>query len=327
MVGVDSDEILAARRLGTQIGMWQLERVLGSGGMATVFLGRRSDGQAGAVKLLHTDLIGISEVRKRFLREGPIGSALIAVGPLCRGLPQIWETGVAEDGTAYMVMELLEGETVAERLARSGPFPLEHALWVAQQVLDVLVLAHEHGIVHRDLKPENLHIGLDGHVKVLDFGIARVLQDLPDGAELPEKTRTKTGTAMGTCQYMPPEQARGNVAAIDGRTDIFSLAATLFHLLSGQLIHGRLIDASLLIASATARVKPLAAVAPSLPPAVCAVVDRGLVFESAQRYPDAATMRLDVQALRAGRAPPYVSAIAAGTVPPGAAWSPPSRSR
>ncbi len=314
MTMVDPDEELALQRIGTQIGTWTLERLLGIGGMASVFLGRRTDGTVAAVKLLHTYLQGIDELRNRFLREGPIGAALSAVGPLCQGLPQILESGLTDDGIAYLVMELLDGETVFERLNRMGSMPVGQVLWLAHQVLDVLVVAHEYGVIHRDLKPENLHLGNDGRLKVIDFGIARVLEELPDGTGvLPEKTRTKTGTAMGTCQYMAPEQAIGHVREIDGRTDLFSLGATMFHLISGQGIRGDLIDASLLIAAATQPPPLLATGAP----AVDAVVNRALVFEKTQRYPDALTMRRDIQALRSGREPPYVLAVGEGRVRPG----------
>jgi serine/threonine protein kinase len=315
---VDPDEELAAQRVGTRIGSWTLERVLGIGGMASVFLGRRADGWVAAVKILHPYLHTNDELKKRFLREGPIGSALAAVGPLCEGLPQVLESGEAEDGTSYLVMELLEGETVFDRLARMGTFPIGQVLWLAQQVLDVLVVAHAYGVVHRDLKPENLHLGTDGRLKVLDFGIARVLEELPDGiGGLPDKTRTKTGVAMGSCQYMAPEQAIGHIREIDGRTDLFTLGATMFHLLSGRYIHGDLMAANLVIAAATQQAPSLASVAPSVPPSVCAAVDRALSFVKTQRYPDAETMRSDVHALRSGCEPPYITAIAEGRIPPG----------
>lgn len=315
---VDMDEQLAAQRIGTQIGAWRLERVLGIGGMASVFLGRRSDGWVAAVKVIHSYLNNREDLRTRFMREGPIGSALAAVGPLCEGLPQVLESGVAEDGTAYLVMELLEGETVFDRMARTGTLPIGQVLWLAHQVLDVLVVAHAYGVIHRDIKPENLHIGNDGRLKVLDFGIARVLESLPDGTgALPEKIRTKTGTAIGSCEYMASEQALGDIREIDGRTDLFAVGATMFRLLSGQPLHGPLIDASLLIAAATQQAPPLAMVAPFVPPAVCAVVDRALAFAKTARYPDAATMRFDVHALRTGREPPYVAAIAQGRIQPG----------
>lgn len=314
---MDADEELAARRVGEHIGSFRLERVLGVGGMASVFLGRRADGFSVAVKVLHPYLQQHEELRKRFLREGPIGSALLAVGPLCEGLPQIFESGFAADGSAYLVMEVLEGETVWDRLARVGSLPVGQVLWVAQQVLDVLVVAHAHGVVHRDLKPENLHLGSDGRLKVLDFGIARVLDGLPDGAALPDKTRTKTGIALGSTPYMASEQASGKIRDIDGRTDLFALGATMFHLLSGRRIHGDLDGTELLIAAASKRPPLLGSVAPALPPQVCGVVDRSLSFSKERRYPDAVTMRGDVAALRSGREPPYVAAIVAGKIQPG----------
>ncbi len=314
---MDPDEVIAAQRVGSSVGDWKLERVLGVGGMASVFAARRADGRAAAVKLLHAYLHGIDEIEKRFLREGPIGQALAAVGPKCAGLPQIWESGVTPEGTAYLVMEILDGETVFDRLARVGVMPVDHVLWIAQQVLEVLVLAHGHGVVHRDLKPENLLVTHGGQVKVLDFGIARVLQDLPNQASLPEKTRTRTGTAMGSSWYMAPEQAIGNISAIDGRTDLFSLGATMYHLLAGRPIHGDLFDANLLIATATAQAAPLASVAPDVDAHVCAVVDRAIAFKGAERYPDASIMKVDVYSLRSGREPPYAAAVLAGKIRPG----------
>jgi serine/threonine protein kinase len=316
---MDADEELAARRIGARIGAWTLERVLGIGGMASVFLGRRFDGYAAAVKILHAHFNDVEALRKRFLREGPIGSALAAVGPLCEGLPQVLESGTLEDGTAYLVMELLEGETFFDRMARVGALPAGEVVWLAQKVLEVLVIAHAYGIVHRDLKPENLHLGMDGRFKVLDFGIARVTEALPDGTgELPENTLTKTGTALGSCEYMAPEQACGRVREIDGRTDLFGLGATMFRLLSGQGIHGDLQGMMLAMAAGARAAPPLGSVAPAVPESVCAVVDRALAFAQAQRYPDAVTMRVDVAALRSGRDPPYVRAIAEGRIHPGA---------
>ncbi len=303
----ESDEDLAAKRIGTTIGTWTIERLLGIGGMASVFLGRRADGYVAAIKILHTYLHDSSELRKRFLREGPIGSALATVGPLCEGLPQVYESGVAEDGAAFLAMELLEGETVFDRMARKGVLSVEEVLRVAHKVLDVLVVAHAFGIIHRDLKPENLHVSREGRIKVLDFGIARV-DSLPEGtAELPEKTVTKTGVALGSCEYMAPEQAMGRNQEIDGRTDLFALGATMFRLLAGRYVHGDIEGAGLLVAAATQPAPPLASVAPTIPAEVCAVVDRALVFQKEGRYPDAPTMRFDVYSLRAGKVPPYVS--------------------
>ncbi len=316
---MDPDEERAARRIGARIGAWKLESVLGVGGMASVYLGRRDDGAVGAVKVLHEHFNNVDVFRKRFLREGPIGNALSAMGPVCEGLPQILESGVLDDGTTYLVMEPLVGETVFDRMARVARLPVGEVVWIAQKVLDVLAVAHAYGIVHRDLKPENLHVGSDGRFKVLDFGVARVTESLPDHiGQLPEQTITRTGTALGSCEYMAPEQAIGNIREIDGRTDLFGLGATMYRLLSGRPVHGDLIDASLMIAAATQAVPKLATVAPDLPPAVCAVVDRALAFAKKERYPDAATMRFDVIALSTGREPPYDAAVAAGRIAPGA---------
>lgn len=317
---LDPDEAQARERLGTQIGDWTLESVLGIGGMAVVYLGRRFDGYTGAVKVLHPYLSHVEALRKRFLREGPIGSALAAVGPLCEGLPQIFESGTTPEGTAYLVMEVLQGETIFDRMARLGTLPENEVVWIAHRVLDVLAVAHGYGIVHRDLKPENLHLGMDGRFKVLDFGVARLTEELPAYVgQVPEQTTTRTGTALGSCQYMAPEQAIGNVREIDGRTDLFGLGATMYRLLSGQLIHGDRADAELLIAAATQPAPPLASVAPHLPPAICAVVDRAVAFVKTERYPDAATMRFDVVALEGAREPPYASAVTAGRIKAGAA--------
>ncbi len=316
---MDELEALAAERLGKAMGDWKIERVLGVGAMASVFLGKRTDGSTAALKVLHPHFSDVPEIRKRFLREGPLGSALVTMAPLCDGIPQILEGGVSEDGAAYLAMELLVGETVRERLAKFAWLPVDEVLALAEQVLRVLVVAHDHGIIHRDLKPENLHIGHDGRVKVLDFGIARILDPLPEEVgHLPEMTATKTGVALGTCDYMAPEQALGLIDDIDRRTDLFGLGATLFELLSGRTIHGELPGSRLLIAASTEAAPPLASVAPRVPAIVCAVVDRALAFSKMQRYPDATTMRLDIHALSRGETPPYVQAIAEGRIQAGA---------
>jgi serine/threonine-protein kinase len=336
---VDDLEAAAQKRLGATVDGWRLDSVLGVGGMASVFLARR-DGAIAALKLLHGPLNAVEEVKKRFLREGSIGATLSA-GADVPGLPRMYGSGVASDGTAYLIMELLEGESLWDRMIREPRMRPDEVLAIAEQVLDVLVLAHAHGVVHRDMKPENLHVMNDGSIRVLDFGIARVLDAVPHGIEgLPEMTATKTGVTIGTTEYMSPEQATGIVKDIDGRTDLFGLGATMFRLLSGRVPHGQLGLAEAIIAAATRQIAPLASVSPEVPPDVCAVVDRAVAFEKTQRYPDAETMRGDVRALRKGAPPPYVRAViggrldagapssvarAAGPVDPTVAYAPPSR--
>ncbi len=306
-------------RVGQRIGDWRIERLLGEGAMAIVYAAVRSDGQRAALKVLHPEFSNVAEVRKRFLREGPLGRALATMAPLCEGIPQVFEGGVTEDGAAYLAMELLVGEAVRERLERLGTLPATEVLSLADQVLSVLATAHSYGIVHRDLKPENLHVDASGRVKVLDFGIARVLDPLPDGvAVLPAKTATNAGMMLGTGHYMAPEQAAGMIADIDGRTDLFGLGATLFELLSGRTIHGNLLDARLVVAAATEPAPPLASVAPELELHLCAVVDRALAFAKTERYPHARAMRSDIRALRQGKRPPYVQAVEEGKIKAGA---------
>jgi serine/threonine-protein kinase len=157
---------------------------------------------------------------------------------------------------------------------------------LALQLLDVLAAAHEKAIVHRDLKPANLFLTVDGSLKVLDFGIAR-LRDALGSSE----HATRTGTLMGTPAFMAPEQAQAIAAEIDGQTDLWAVGATMYTLLSGQLVHDGDNSSQLLIRAGTSRAGPLLAVAPRVEPAIAAVVDRALTFEKAGRWPTAGAMR------------------------------------
>jgi serine/threonine-protein kinase len=294
-------------------GRWRIERVLGVGGMGSVLLGRAGDGSQVALKVLHPALNANAEVRKRFLREGFIGNALAGADAI-PGVARMLGSGETEDGVAYLAMEVLEGETLFDRMAREGVVPAAAVLALAEEVLDALVAAHARGVVHRDLKPENIHLGADGRVRMLDFGIARVL----DGIEgLPEKTATATGMIIGTATYMSPEQATGLVSEIDGRADLFGLGATMFRLLSGRPVHGDISETLEVIAAATEAAQPLASVAPGVPPDVAAIVDRSLAFVKHHRYPNAEIMRGDVRAVRAGQPPPYARAVLDGRLRPG----------
>jgi serine/threonine-protein kinase len=293
---VDSDLELARARLGRTVGgRWLLERVLGTGGMGAVYAARGPDGRVAAVKILHPEMGARREVRERFLREGSAASKI--------GHPGVVQMlGEGDGDEAFLAMELLEGETLRDRVRRHGRLPLEEVLDYAAQVLEVLVAAHERGVVHRDLKPDNLFVTLDQRVKVLDFGLARLLDGMP-GQNL-----TRTGVALGTLAYMAPEQALGRRGEIDGRTDLFALGATLFRVLSGRRVHEAESEAELLMAMASRPAPPLGAVAPDVPEAVSAVVDLALAFTRDARYPDARTMLGDLLAVRRGSAPPFATA-------------------
>lgn len=303
----------------TFAGMWRIERVLGTGGMGSVLLGRAADGSQVALKVLHPELNAIAEVRKRFLREGFIGNSLGGADAV-PGVVRVLGSGETPEGLAYLTMEVLQGETLFDRMARTGTMPPGEVLALADQVLETLAIAHARGVVHRDLKPENIHLGSDGRVRMLDFGIARVVDGLTG---LPEKTATKTGMIMGTATYMAPEQATGLIHDIDGRTDLFGLGATMFRLLSGRQVHGDVTEAMEVIAAATEPAPALASVAPGVPHAVAAVVDRSLAFIKFHRYPNAETMRADVRAVLAGGLPPYAQAVLDGRIHAGQPLSQP----
>jgi len=280
----------AFERVGTVLNeKWTLERLLGVGGMAAVYAARHRNGARSAIKVLHPDLARHAEVRERFQREAYAANRVDHPGAV-----KVLDDGVVDDGpdegTAYLVMELLEGESLQDRLERGPPVGEREFLAIAESVLGVLEVAHEQNVVHRDLKPENLFLvdwGQEaGRVKVLDFGLARLL----DG-----QTITSYGLALGTPSFMSPEQAAGRIDEIDGRTDLFALAATGFRLRTGRRIHEGANAVELVGKMAHFAAPKVATYAPDVAPGFARVIDRALEFKRDDRYPDAASMRDDVQ--------------------------------
>jgi eukaryotic-like serine/threonine-protein kinase len=281
------------RRLGTTVrDKWTLERILGVGGMAAVYVGLHRIGRRDALKILHPEAAKREDVCQRFEREAKAVNSFRHPGVV-----EIRDIDVTEDGAPFLVMELLDGESLLDRVDRLKTIPLGDLLDYAAQVLDVLVAAHPQGIIHRDIKPANLYLLRDNRVKVLDFGLARVLD--PEGAS----AWTKTGATLGTTAYMPPEQARGR--HIDGRADLFAVGATMFRLLTGRRVHDASTDFELLMKMAKEPVPPIASVLPALPRDVCRVVDRALAFDRERRYADAASMLEDVRAVRSSERPQH----------------------
>ena len=273
-------------RVGTTVrSKWRLDLLLGVGGMATVYAATHRNGSRAAVKILHAELSINAQLRGRFLREGYLANA---VGH--HGAVKVIDDDIAEDGSLFLVTELLDGETLQDRRVRfGGRLSEDEVLLLADQLLDVLAAAHGKGIVHRDLKPDNIFLTHAGQVKVLDFGIAR-LREMSTVS-----TATKAGATLGTPAYMAPEQARGLWDEVEGRSDLWACGATMFHLLSGRWVHeGRTPNEQLL--SAMTKPAPLcASIAPGASPAVAHVVDRALAFERDDRWPDARTMQLAVR--------------------------------
>jgi serine/threonine protein kinase len=293
---LDEEAELAAQRLGQTVGgRWHLSRVLGVGGMAAVYAAHDESGKLAAIKILHPEMNVRREVRERFLREGYVANRIGHPGVV-----QALEHGDAGD-EAFLVMELLNGETLQARVKRHGKLPPGEVLDFTEQILDVLVSAHDKGVIHRDLKPDNLFVTAEGPIKILDFGLARLLDSVPGDH------KTKSGVALGTLPYMAPEQALGRRSEIDGRVDVFAVGATMFRVLSGRRVHIAESEAELLMAMASRPAPPLASIAPELPADLCAVVDLALAFSRDARYPDARTMLKDVRALRQGARPPFAT--------------------
>ena len=213
---------------GTRLGPYEIVEPLGAGGMGEVYRARDAKLERDvAIKVLPDAFARDADARARFGREAKAVAALSHENILA-----IHDFGTQE-GTAYAVMELLEGETLRAKLD-AGPIPLRQALGYGLQIARGLSAAHEKGIIHRDLKPENLFVRRDGHLKILDFGLAKRIEAAAPGddATVPTEDRTEPGTVLGTVGYMAPEQVRGLPA--DHRSDIFSLGAILYEMLSGR---------------------------------------------------------------------------------------------
>ena len=272
----------ARARVGSVLhSKWRLDVLLGVGGMAAVYAATHRNGSRAAVKILHPELSLNSQVRTRFLREGYVANSVGHDGAV-----KVIDDDASDDGAAFLVMELLDGETLEDRRMRlGGKLSEDEVLSAADQLLDVLAAAHAKGVVHRDLKPENIFLTRAGQVKVLDFGIAR-LRELSTAS-----TATKSGATMGTPYYMAPEQARGLWDEVDGRTDLWALGATMFHALSGTLVHDGRTTNEVLLAAMTKPAPSLGAVAPNISPTVTHLVDRALEFDREARWRDAHHMQ------------------------------------
>jgi serine/threonine-protein kinase len=213
---------------GTQVGAYRVLQRLGAGGMGEVWLAEHTMlGRRAAIKVLHPEYSSNDEVVNRFFNEARSVTSINDPG-----IVQIFDYGHHSDGSAYIVMELLEGEPLDRRLARCGALGLLEALRIMRQIASALGAVHARGIIHRDLKPENVFIVRDSEVdggeraKILDFGIAKLVGD--HGG-----LKTQTQVVMGTPRYMSPEQCRG-AGAIDRRSDVYSLGCLLFALLVGR---------------------------------------------------------------------------------------------
>jgi serine/threonine-protein kinase len=212
---------------GTQIGAYRIVKPLGAGGMSEVWVAEHALlGRRAAIKVLRPRLSRHCHLMQRLFNEARIMTAI--ANP---GIVQVFDFGFHVDGSAYIVMELLDGETLGERLSRLGPLAVGEALRVMRQVASALRAAHAHGVVHRDLKPENIFLARDPdatggvRAKLLDFGIAKLIGD--------DTVITDESMVLGTPPFMSPEQCRG-AAAVEQRSDVYSLGCVLFAMVTGR---------------------------------------------------------------------------------------------
>jgi len=298
---------------GTRLGPYEILAPLGAGGMGEVY--RASDTRLKrqvAIKILPPLVAADPERLARFQREAEVLASLnhphIAA---IYGSEESPSTGSGQAGVKALVMELVEGPTLADRIAQ-GPIPFDEALPIARQIAAALEAAHERGIIHRDLKPANIKVREDGTVKVLDFGLAKLVQ--PDAVSAGDLSQSPTltspalmtgmGMILGTAAYMSPEQARGR--AVDKRTDVWAFGAVLYEMLSGRrAFDGE--DVTDVMAAVVKSAPDWTALPPDVPPHVVALIQRCLEKDRNERIGDIAVARF----LLAGHAPQGPSSGAA----------------
>ncbi len=275
-------------RVGTVLdGKLRLDRVIGEGGMGVVYAGThlRLDRPV-AVKFLAAGLSQSAPSVDRFLREARATSRLTHPNVV-----DVRDVDVAEDGSVYMVLELLEGESLAEHLERCGPLDLADTLALLVPVMDALAAAHAQGIVHRDVKPHNVFLSrdADGRIvpKVLDFGLARF-------ADVGAGTATQSGAIMGTPLYMAPEQALGNTKAVGPRSDVWSTAVMVYECLTNEPpfeVGPEAPATAIVVAVATGDIIPLDRRRPDLPASVWEVLERALTRKPEHRLASITELR------------------------------------
>jgi eukaryotic-like serine/threonine-protein kinase len=300
---------------GKKLGPYEVQSSIGAGGMGEVYRARDARlERVVAIKVLPTSLSADRDRLQRFATEARAAAALNHPNIL-----SIFDIG-NDDGAPYVVSELLEGETLRERL-RTGPLPIRKVVDYASQVARGLAAAHVKGITHRDLKPENLFLTSDGRAKILDFGLAKLTRPEAQGDGEDDATvqaNTEPGLVMGTAGYMSPEQVRGKAA--DQRSDIFSFGAILYEMISGKrAFHGET-AADTMSAILKEEVPELSETARNVPPALERIVQHCLEKNPAQRFHSAGDLAFALEALtetsttsRSGAQPAMAQALDTGS--------------
>jgi serine/threonine-protein kinase len=289
---------------------YALERQLGRGGMATVFLARDlKHDRPVALKVLHAELAHTLGP-ERFLREIQLAARL--QHPHILTVLDSGKATVADGQRLWFTMPFVEGESLRDRLRRERQLPIDAACRIAREAAQALHYAHRHGVVHRDIKPENILLTPDGDTLVADFGIARAL-----GGGLDDARLTETGLTLGTPAYMSPEQASG-VRELDGRTDIYSLGAVLYEMLAGEPPFSGPTPQALLARRVLEDAPPLRRARPSAPEALERTVAQALARTPADRFATAGDFARALERSGLERNEPAQTATAAATAPPAA---------
>jgi serine/threonine protein kinase len=281
--------------IGQTLKHYEVEEQLGKGGMGVVYRARDTRlGRAVALKVLPPEFTKDSDRKSRFFQEARSASAVNHPA-----IAQVYDVDEGPEGL-FIAMELVDGKTV-KSLIQARELDLLGSLEIAMQVGSGLQKAHEAGIVHRDIKPENIVVTPDGHAKILDFGLAKLLEppepkSSPSADEISNMetlAKTQAGFVLGTLRYMSPEQARGQ--AVDHRSDIFSLGVVLYEMVTGQLPFDGATPLDTLHAIAYEETRPVTAIRPNIPPSLQRVVTRCLRKRAQDRYPDARELNSDLK--------------------------------
>jgi len=267
---------------------YQIAQMIGTGGMADVYLGEDLRlSRPVAVKVLRSDLARDPSFLSRFRKE-----ALAAAGLNHPGIVSVYDSG--EDGTnSYIIMELVNGKTLRELLNSPTPPTIDQSLEIVAGILDALNYSHQNGIIHRDIKPGNIMLTDTGDVKVMDFGIARALDDI--GA-----TMTNTWNVVGTAQYLSPEQATGEVA--DARSDIYSVGCLLYELLTSRPPFVGDTPVSIAYQHVSSPFTPPSELNPEIDPGLDTILSVALAKDPAHRYQSAELMLADIKRVMKGQA-------------------------
>ncbi|MCC6995189.1 MAG: protein kinase [Deltaproteobacteria bacterium] len=284
--------------VGETLGSYKLVSKLGEGGMGVVYLAEHTlIGRKAAVKVLRSECTGNQEMVQRFFNEAR-STAMIRHSGLIDVFDFGHHTTGSGAGAAYIVMEYLDGESLAARIERGVRFPVEIIVDLGRQIAAAVGAAHARGIVHRDLKPDNIFLlrdDVDGgfKVKVLDFGIAKL------GDDATRSWRTKTGTVMGTPLYMSPEQCR-DAGEVDARADVYSLGCILYEMACGRPPFDGATPADVLVAHLKGVLVPPRVRRPDLPRELDAVLQRALAREAGQRYQSMEELSRELERCGAG---------------------------